>query len=340
MLFVDLDDFKTINDTLGHGAGDDLLVAVAERVRACVRPGDLAARLGGDEFGILLESAADDAAEQIASRLVEALRAPFVLNGREMQVHASIGIASGLYGARTADELLRNADVAMYNAKAGGRQRYAIYEPHMHTHVRRRHELGAALEHAIDRDEITVHFQPIVTLSGARTVAFEALARWQHPTRGLVLPGGFIPLAEERGLMVRIGQTVLREACSRAKEWQTKFPAHASLERSGQPVTERAAEPPADPRGRGGARGDRPRAPVTDRRDHGKRRDGGSRGQIERFVHFEVVRVAVDERDLSVERLGQRAQRVDVRPGSASKSCGFDSVLLVVEVRIRLPDRS
>ncbi len=99
----------------------------------------------------------------------------------------------------------------------------------MHAHVRRRHELGAALEHAIDRDEITVHFQPIVTLSGARTVAFEALARWQHPTRGLVLPDGFIPLAEERGLMVRIGQTVLREACSRAKEWQTKFPAHASL---------------------------------------------------------------------------------------------------------------
>jgi len=229
VLFVDLDDFKTINDTLGHGAGDDLLVAVAERVRACVRPGDLAARLGGDEFGILLEHAADDAAEQIASRLVETLRAPFVLSGREMQVHASIGIASASYGARTADELLRNADVAMYNAKAGGRQRYAIYEPSMHTHVRRRHELGAALEHAIDRDEITVHFQPIVTLSGARTVAFEALARWQHPTRGLVPPGGFIPLAEERGLMVRIGQTVLREACSRAKEWQTKFPAHASL---------------------------------------------------------------------------------------------------------------
>ena len=229
VLFVDLDDFKTINDTLGHGAGDDLLVAVAQRVRACVRPGDLAARLGGDEFGILLERDTGDAAEQIASRLVEALRAPFVLHGREMQVHASIGIAGGSCGARTADELLRNADVAMYDAKAGGRQRYAVYEPRMHTRVRARHELGVALEHAIDRDEIEVRYQPIVTLSGARTVAFEALARWQHPTRGLVLPGGFIPLAEERGLMVRIGQTVLREACSRAKEWQTKFPAHASL---------------------------------------------------------------------------------------------------------------
>ena len=228
VLFVDLDDFKTINDTLGHGAGDDLLTAVAERVRACVRPGDLAARLGGDEFGILLERD-DDAAEQIASRLVEALRVPFVLHGREMQIHASIGIAGGSSGARTADELLRNADVAMYDAKASGRQRYAVYEPRMHTRVRRRHELGAALEHAIARDEITVHFQPIVTLSGARTVAFEALARWQHPTRGLVLPDGFIPLAEERGLIVPIGQMVLREACSRAAQWRTKYPSHASL---------------------------------------------------------------------------------------------------------------
>ena len=229
VLFVDLDDFKTINDTLGHGAGDDLLVAAAERVRACVRPGDLPARLGGDEFGILLERDTDDDAEQIAARLVEALRAPFVLHGREIQVHASIGIAGGSSGARTADQLLSNADVAMYNAKADGKQRYAIYEPRMHTHVRRRHELGTALEHAVERDEITVHFQPIVAMSDARTVAFEALVRWQHPTRGLVPPDGFIPLAEERGLMVPIGQTVLREACSRCKKWQTTFPAHASL---------------------------------------------------------------------------------------------------------------
>ena len=235
VLFVDLDDFKTINDTLGHSAGDDLLIAAAERVRACVRLGDLAARLGGDEFGILLERGndlerdSDNDAEHIASRLVEALRAPFVLHGREMQVHASIGIASSSSGARTADELLSNADVAMYSAKAGGKQRYAIYEPRMHTRVRRRHELGAALEHALARDEITVHFQPIITLSGARTVAFEALARWQHPTRGLVLPNGFIPLAEELGLMVPIGHAVLREACARAKEWQTRFPEHAAL---------------------------------------------------------------------------------------------------------------
>jgi diguanylate cyclase (GGDEF)-like protein len=229
VLFVDLDDFKTINDTLGHSAGDDLLVAVAQRVRACVRPGDLAARLGGDEFGILLERDAGAGAEQIASRLVDSLRAPFALHGREMQVRASIGIASRTSGARTAGELLSNADIAMYSAKAEGKQRYAVYDPRMHTRVRRRHELGAALERAVERDELTVHYQPIVSLTDTRTVALEALVRWQHPTRGLVLPGVFIPLAEERRLMVPIGQTVLRQACSQVREWQTRFPAYASL---------------------------------------------------------------------------------------------------------------
>jgi len=231
VLFIDLDDFKTINDTLGHSAGDDLLVAVAERVRACVHGSDLAARLGGDEFGILLEgeAAGDDAAERIASRLVDALRSPFVLHGREMQVRASVGIASRSSGARTADELLSNADVAMYSAKAGGKQRSAVYEPRMHTRVRRRHELGAALERAVEHDELTVHFQPIVALADARTVAFEALVRWQHPTRGLVLPGGFIPLAEELRLMVPIGRKVLRQACSRVRAWQASFPAYSSL---------------------------------------------------------------------------------------------------------------
>jgi diguanylate cyclase (GGDEF)-like protein len=229
VLFIDLDDFKTINDTLGHSAGDELLTAVAERVRACVRPGDLASRLGGDEFGILLEHGADDTGEQIALRLVEALRAPFVLSGREVSVHASIGIASGLCDARTADELLSNADVAMYSAKAAGKRRVAVYEPRMHTRVRRRHELAAAIEHAIERDEIVLWYQPIVTLAGGRTVAFEALARWQHPTRGLVLPSGFIPLAGERGLMVTIGRAVLHKACARAKDWQTRFPEYSSL---------------------------------------------------------------------------------------------------------------
>ena len=229
VLFLDLDDFKTINDSLGHRAGDELLAAVAERVRACVRRGDTAARLGGDEFGILLDRATADDAERMATRLVDALRAPFVLYGREIAVHASIGIATGRSGDVTADELLANADVAMYSAKASGKRRYAVYEPHMHTRVRRRHELAGALERAVERAELTVHYQPIVTLAGERTVAFEALARWQHPTRGLVLPGSFVPLAEETGLMVQIGRSVLREACSRVSEWHRQFPGHRQI---------------------------------------------------------------------------------------------------------------
>jgi len=229
VLFVDLDDFKTINDTLGHSAGDELLVSVAERVRACVRPCDLASRLGGDEFGILLDTGGQEMAEHIANRLVESMQTPFFLNGREMPVHASIGIACAASGARSADELLSNADVAMYSAKAAGKRRYATFEPQMHTRVRRRHELAGALEHAVSRDEIRVHFQPIVSLASGRTVALEALVRWQHPTRGLLAPGAFLPLAEERGLMVPIGHAVLEEACTRIAEWQSRFATYGSL---------------------------------------------------------------------------------------------------------------
>jgi diguanylate cyclase (GGDEF)-like protein len=228
VLFVDLDDFKTINDTLGHSAGDELLVAVAERVRACVRPGDVAARLGGDEFGVLLDGGGLPEAEIVAARLVEAMQAPFVLHGRDTPIHASIGIA-GAAGAQTADELLSNADVAMYSAKAAGKRRHATYEPRMHARVRRRHELAGALELAVARNELRVHYQPIVALSGGRTVAVEALVRWEHPSRGLVLPGAFLPLAEERGLMVPIGRYVLEEACSRGAAWKHRFPAHHAL---------------------------------------------------------------------------------------------------------------
>ena len=224
VLFVDLDDFKTINDTLGHSAGDQLLVAVAERLRACLRPGDIAARLGGDEFGILLRSASAEEAEEIAKRIVDALRAAFVLHGNEIPVHASVGIAHADSHATTSDELLRNADVAMYSAKSNGKRGYATFEPEMHARIRRRHELSAALERAVDRAEITVQYQPIVSLASGRTVALEALARWQHPDRGLVLPGNFIPLAEETGLMVSIGRSVLQQALQHLRDWQSSFP--------------------------------------------------------------------------------------------------------------------
>jgi diguanylate cyclase (GGDEF)-like protein len=224
VLFIDLDDFKTINDTLGHSAGDQLLVAAAERLRACLRPGDIAARLGGDEFGILLTAASANDAEETAKRIVDALRAPFVLHGQEIPIHGSVGIAHADSRATTSDELLRNADVAMYNAKTNGKRGYAIYEPEMQNRIRRRHELSAALERAVDRTEITVHYQPIVSLANGRTVALEALARWQHPDRGLVLPGSFIPLAEETGLMVTIGRAILQHASQHLSSWQTTFP--------------------------------------------------------------------------------------------------------------------
>jgi diguanylate cyclase (GGDEF)-like protein len=220
VLFLDLDDFKNVNDTLGHTAGDELLAAVAERVRACLAAGDVAARLGGDEFGILLETNGPLHAQLTASRVVDALRAPFVVHGHEASIHASIGIATEEAGEGTADELLAKADVAMYAAKTAGKRQYATYEPRMHSRLRRQHELVAALEHAVARDEIRVHYQPIVDLRDARTVGFEALVRWQHPSRGLLQPGAFLPLAEERGLIHDIGLAVLREACTQTVTWQ------------------------------------------------------------------------------------------------------------------------
>jgi diguanylate cyclase (GGDEF)-like protein len=229
VLFLDLDDFKTINDSLGHHAGDTLLQAVAGRVRAAVRPQDVPARLGGDEFAVLTESAEPKDAERVAERLVEALEQPFSIDGREISVHTSVGIAYGGKGAGTADELLRNADVAMYDAKQSGKRRYAVYAPEMHAQVRRRQELATALERAVGRGEIDVHFQPIVDLRSRRLVALEALARWDRREHGFLLPGSFIPLADEMGIMVEIGSAVLREACRQARMWMTAFPGHDEL---------------------------------------------------------------------------------------------------------------
>ena len=229
VLFLDLDDFKAINDTFGHGAGDELLVGVADRVRLHVRPGDVAARLGGDEFGVLLHEASRAEADAVAQRLVEALREPFVVEGRELAVHASIGVAvSGSTGA-SADDVLRNADLAMYGAKTNGKRGYAMFEPEMHLKVRSRHELSTALAHAAERGEIEVRYQPIVLLDGGATVAFEALARWRHPTRGLLAPAAFVPLAEEIGEIGTIGRAVLRAACARTRAWADAYPQHREL---------------------------------------------------------------------------------------------------------------
>ena len=229
VLFIDLDDFKTINDSLGHAAGDDLLKTVADRVIACVRPGDTPARLGGDEFAVLLHDAKVPEAERVSERIMAELRQPFLLHGREVAAQASIGIATAAEGVASADELLRNADVAMYSAKGSGKRLHAVYEPAMHRVVARRHDLALALERAIANNEIEPHFQPIVSLIDGRVVALEALARWNRPGSGLIAPVEFIPLAEETGLMVPIGRALLRQACEHAVELQRQLPEHGRL---------------------------------------------------------------------------------------------------------------
>jgi diguanylate cyclase (GGDEF)-like protein len=215
VLFLDLDDFKLVNDTLGHGAGDRLLRAVAERIKACIRADDLAARLGGDEFAILLiDKPGLDRAIAVAQRIIEALQAPFPIGGQEISVGGSIGIAAAGRPDDNADVLLRNADVAMYTAKAAGKRRAAVFEPTMHAAIVARHLLSAELSRSLGRGELVVFYQPIVELARNRTVGVEALVRWRHPTRGLVMPDAFIPLAEETGLILPLGRWVLSEACA------------------------------------------------------------------------------------------------------------------------------
>ena len=225
VLFVDLDDFKMVNDSLGHGAGDDLLRAVADRLRIALRAFDTAARLGGDEFAVLLEDIeGPEEAVAVAERIVTLLRDPFTVRGHEVAMHASIGVATAGAAPIAAEELLRQADVAMYRAKERGKATLEIYEANMQRAVETRLELKVELERAIARDELMVHYQPIVALRTGRMVSVEALVRWNHPTRGLVPPDTFIPLAEATGLIMAIGQFMLRKSCQQARMWQLRFP--------------------------------------------------------------------------------------------------------------------
>jgi diguanylate cyclase (GGDEF)-like protein len=229
VLFLDLDRFKLVNDSYGHATGDDLLIAVARRLQAALRQSETAARLGGDEFAVLLEEdAGPREAPRVAKRILETLREPFVLQGKDVFISASIGIASGC--TSTAEELLRDADVAMYRAKSQGKSCYRVFEPGMHAEVVERLELEADMQRALERGGFAVHYQPIVDLASARIVGVEALVRLQHPERGLVPPGVFIPLAEETGLILEIGRYVLREACRQVADWQAEAP-------SSQPLT-------------------------------------------------------------------------------------------------------
>ena len=225
VLFVDLDDFKIVNDTLGHAAGDALLQAVTERISASVRSNDLVARLGGDEFAILTDDAPDlKRSLAMAERLTRELRLPYVINERTVSVTASIGIASARDATESADDVVRNADVAMYMAKANGKAGFAVFDPGMHAAIRDRHELGAQLQHAVELGQLRLMYQPIVDLRDGVLAGVEALVRWQHPERGLVAPGEFIEIAEENGAILPIGRWVLREACREAVGWSDMDP--------------------------------------------------------------------------------------------------------------------
>jgi diguanylate cyclase (GGDEF)-like protein/PAS domain S-box-containing protein len=225
VLFLDLDGFKEVNDSLGHAAGDRLLIQVGQRLGACVRPSDTVARFGGDEFAVLIEDASDDLdVTMVAERVLEGLRQPFVVNGRELHVRGSMGIAKMESDVEGADQLLRNADLAMYRAKAAGRGGYERYDPEMHTELVQRVQLEADLRRALDDGELFLHYQPTIDLASGQIVGAEALARWHHPTRGLVPPTEFIPLAESSGLIQRLGAWVLREACRQAAVWQQANP--------------------------------------------------------------------------------------------------------------------
>ncbi len=220
VLFVDLDDFKTVNDSLGHGEGDRLLISVAERLRAALRGGDTVARLGGDEFAVLVEDASDaNAPLEVAGRLLACLQAPFEHDGKELYVRASVGVASWESNAETAEDLIRNADMSMYTAKANGKNRVEVFEPGMHQAALARLALRGDLERAVDRHEFFLQYQPIVRLTDARVVGVEALLRWQHPQRGVVGPVDFIPVAEETGLIAPLGLWVLETATRQLVEW-------------------------------------------------------------------------------------------------------------------------
>ena len=231
VLFLDLDDFKIVNDTLGHAAGDELLASVGERIQATLRTGDLAARIGGDEFAVLLWDTPEmPVARRVAERLIGAFGSGAAEDGAAANAPVSIGVAAGHPGFGSADELLRNADVAMYSAKARGKNRVAFFEPEMATAVAARHTLTESLQRAVAAEEFVLHYQPIFDVATGRITGMESLVRWMHPTRGMVWPGEFIPVAEASDLILDIGRWVLDQSCRQAKDWHDRWPELRDLE--------------------------------------------------------------------------------------------------------------
>jgi diguanylate cyclase (GGDEF)-like protein/PAS domain S-box-containing protein len=233
VLFLDLDDFKLVNDSLGHAAGDEMLVAVGARLVRSLRAGDTAARLGGDEFAVLLEeTSGPEEACLLAERIIDDLRVPMRIADRDVPVRVSIGIALSPAGGEHPADLLQAADVAMYAAKGRGKGRYEVYHPSLQVAITERLERSAELQRAVDEREFVVYYQPIVSLDANKTVGVEALVRWRHPERGLLLPAEFISLAEETGLIIPLGRWVLQQACRQARQWQLDHPLASRLRMS------------------------------------------------------------------------------------------------------------
>lgn len=224
VFFLDLNRFKYVNDSLGHKSGDLLLVEIAQRLKTCLRASDILARLGGDEFAILLEDIQTlGEATKLAERIQQSLKSPFHLGIHEVFTSVSIGIAFSEPNLNSSEDLLRNADIAMYKAKALGNSNYELFDESLHTQVANRLRLETDFHHSLDRGEFRLHYQPIISLADSQVTGFEALSRWQHPQRGYVSPGEFITLAEETGMIIPFGWWVLQEVCYQLKEWQLQF---------------------------------------------------------------------------------------------------------------------
>ena len=230
VMFLDFDRFKLINDSLGHKAGDEFLIQVSRRIQDHLRPGDVVARLGGDEFAVLMRRLEHErGAVSLAERLMETLGSPFVVADTEITTSASIGITFSSFGYQGSDEVLRDADTAMYKAKAAGKARYALFDSSLHTEVAARLRLEGELRRAIDEGQLTIAYQPMFELDSGRLKGFEALARWNHPSDGAISPDAFIPIAEETGLIVRLSDFMLHCACRQLREWQRLDPSLADL---------------------------------------------------------------------------------------------------------------
>ncbi len=230
VLSLDLDHFKSINDTLGHPAGDALLQVISRRVESCLKERDIVARMGGDEFAILMTGVKDRAAvERIANRILQSIHKPVDLDGHQVLVAGSIGVVIAGHSGANAEMLMKHVDLALYSAKAGGRNRFAFFETEMDDAAQVRRSVEVDLRAALSRDELSLHYQPLINLESGDTVGYEALVRWQHPTRGLVMPNDFVPIAEETGLIVQLGEWVIRNAVAEAARWPEQLSVSINL---------------------------------------------------------------------------------------------------------------